>query len=35
MGDLDLIFRICGQLHAGLAVKVWVDSLKGLQSYGF
>jgi len=28
------IFTVCGQLHAGLSVKIWKeDSFTGLQSY--
>jgi len=34
LGDFNEIFSICGQLHAGLRIKIWVNSLKGLRIYG-
>jgi len=33
LGNLYEISRFCGQIHAGLDIKIWVDSLVGFQSY--
>jgi len=34
LDDFYEIFSVCGKLHAGSSVVIWVDSLKRLQSYG-
>jgi len=34
LGNFYQIFNICGQLYGRSGVKIWTDSLNGLQSYG-